>query len=264
MSETNLTSKQIRELSRTSSETLFGIQRDENSNNPDGYSPVQPEQRATLITPHCQVSVALRNGLKVIRAQSQCELPFLYRREAAQVACVKGVGALLKAERALLDAGLIRVHTLAQQRTNKCLWEILAPGYEALGLSEPKWQSKGGYLHKFCAHRIANTYICQGYEAEIEYFHSNGKLVDLRVSNTSNEIFVEICASTPLEKELSNIELDLRVAPYPNELLLAVTKRAMRDSLITLIAERLGNHRLPSQVRVVLAGDLIDSLKLPQ
>lgn len=258
MSEINLTSTQMRELSRKSSEALLGKPRNESRRYYEPVERTRPEKRYVRTVLDRSQRTRLRNGLKILRAQSLSDQSFLFRREAAALAGVKGVGTVLKAERALIEGGLIKRYTLPLHRTDKCLWEILPPGYNSLQMTQPNWESKGEYLHKFCAHRIAATYKKSGYVTDIEHKRSDGKLVDLKVKSLDHDLFIEICASKPLEKEISNIELDLRTPPFPDELLIAITDRAMRKPLERLIEKRLSNYRLPSQVRVVLAGDLID------
>jgi len=209
-----------------------------------------------------RMSQPMRNAMGMIRCQSEYHIPFLFRREASELSKVKGGESLLQAEKEALSTGIITKHLLPRAKTDICLWEITDTGYESLKKARPQWKSKGEYKHKFCAHRIADMYEQQGFRAKIEYQCSNGKLVDLCLKKNETIIFIEICASWPVLKELVNIEKDLQSHLLPNEIILAVTERKMKEALQKAISELNAGAGLMRPVKIALAGDLIEFLEM--
>ena len=159
-----------------------------------------------------------------------------------------------------MDLGLILKHSLPRAKTGVCYWEITDKGYAVINRPVPTWSSKGGFRHKFSVHRIATTYKHHDYQTKIEYQHPNGKLIDLRTEKENNVNYVEVCASWPVQKEMSNVKFDLERSPLPDELILAVTDRKMKLPLISLLNEVVERERISCPVRVELAGDLIEFL----
>ena len=211
-----------------------------------------------------KITKPLKNALRIMQAQSENNMPFLFRHEAALLAQIKGGASLIEAEKAAIRNNLIVKYALARGKTNICFWEITDQGYTWLGQARPIWSSKGKYLHKFCVHRIAYAYKMRGYDSKIEYRRPNGKLVDLRLSQADHVQYIEVCASMPVEKELANIQKDLQAGPLPDEIILAVTERKMIGPLEHAIHEVTFGDRLSKPVRLILAGDLIDSLEVPR
>lgn len=207
-----------------------------------------------------EISQPLRNALRIIAAQFEHVPPFLFRSEAAALAGITGAASVLQAEKKAMDQGLILKHSLPRAKTGVCYWEITDKGYAVINRPVPTWSSKGGFKHKFSVHRIAITYKHHDYQTKIEYQHSNGKLIDLRTEKENNVSYVEVCASWPVQKEMTNVKLDLERAPLPDELILAVTDRKMKQPLISLLNEVVERERISCPVRVELAGDLIEFL----
>ena len=202
----------------------------------------------------------LRNALEIIQAQYEYRLPFLFRHEALLLSNIKGGASIIQAEKEALRQGLIIKHTLPRAKTNVCFWEITDKGYDQQNLIRPVWRSKGKYKHKFCVYRIEDFFQRQGYDTKIEAHRPNGKLVDLRLTKGENVLYVEVCASWPIEKELSNIQKDLDGDPLPSEIILAVTDRKMRKPLEKAIGEMNAKKELSRPVRIVLAGDMMNFL----
>ncbi len=202
------------------------------------------------------------NALRIIRAQHNNEIQFLFRKEAARLAGIRGTATLLRAENVGLRAGIINRHVLPRGRVNISLWEITDKGYELIGCKRPQWKSKGDYLHKFCAHRICDSESKRGCNVTIEYCLVNGKLVDVRSVSSERDKYIEICASYPLEKELINLQKDFETEAIPDELIFAVTERQMKSPLAELFEQYANVIQVSCSVSVVLAGDLIDFLEV--
>ncbi len=207
-------------------------------------------------------SVAMDNALRIITAQADFRMPFLFRHEAASLAGIRGAATLLKAEKEALNAGLILRHELPRGRANICLWEIRDFGYESINRQQPKWKSKGAYLHKLAAHRIAASERLQGCKATIEYYTSNGKLIDVCSQRGNVVKYIEVCSSYPLEKELSNLRKDTAEDSDVAEIVFAVTERKMKRPLLDAIETFTKTNPAICPIRVVLAGDLIDTLEI--
>jgi len=203
----------------------------------------------------------LQNAVQIIKAQSEYKIPFLFRSEVIQLCNIKGGASVVQAENAALDNSIIIKHSLPRGKTNICFWEITDQGYKLLGKIRPVWKSKGKYIHKFCVHRIADQYQKQGYKTNIEACRSNGKLVDLKISKGQYVLYVEVCASWPIEKELSNIEKNLEGEFLPDEIILAVTERKMKKVLEDILYKQKVGKKFSKPVRTVLAGDMIKLLK---
>jgi len=234
---------------------------------PTGSTIENPNDKTSINSPTCSgnntapLNRSLENAMKIIRVQSNQCLPFLFRLELAQIAGVKGTATLLKAEKAALQSGYIIRHEIARAKTKVVLWEITGLGYKELSIVKPVWKSKGEYKHKFCAYRIADAHERKGHRALIEYRQSNGKLIDVAIFDGANTLYIEICASYPLEKELINLEKNLIGDPMPSEITFAVTERRMKAPLTRLIEAYLGANPVPCPVKVVLAGDLISAVE---
>lgn len=276
-----VTIEDIRELSRRSRLALYG-----DTIGPE--SPTFPDQAMdndpmpSTITPELQSSQSLvagnkkplevsvgrcpskplRNALLIMRTQAEHDPPFLFRHEAAFLAGVQGGASLLQAEKQAIHQNVCIKHELPRARTQVCFWEITDLGYDLLELSPPQWRSKGDYKHKFCAHRTLQTYERYGHSGDIEHRRPNGKLVDVMICTGEHVIYVEVCASWPIEKELTNIEKDLDGDPLPSEIILAVSERKMKNTLQRAISEMEAHKRLLRPVRVALAGDLIEFLEI--
>lgn len=267
----NVTMRDIERLSRQSARILYGYDADKRSNHPDqcDSKPLTDRQMAGVITATASspaidrnmTGSMLVNPLRIIRAQSTHHIPFLLRSEAATLAGVKGAATLIQAEKVALAAHIIERHEIARAKTKVVLWEITNKGYEYLELAQPKWASKGGYKHKFCAHRIARAFSDRGYRTIIEYRRPNGKLVDLSLTKDNETTYVEICASYPVEKEIVNVEKNLDGAPVPTEMICAVTDRKMRRPLEEALGEFTRESSVVCPISVVLAGDLIAPLE---
>jgi len=206
----------------------------------------------------------LKNALRIIRAQSEHGIPFLFRHEASLLGQVKGGASVIEAEKEAMRHNLIVKHILPRAKTNACFWEITNQGYDWLKRMRPMWGSKGKYKHKFCVHRIEHTYQKRSYHSKIEERRPNGKLVDLCLSKDDYVLYVEVCASWPIEKELTNILKDLEGDPLPSEIILAVAERKMIKPLEQAISEVNAGAELSRPVKVVLAGDMIDFLEIPK
>ncbi len=273
------TIKEIRNISKRSQEILYddeslvisklvsGEIMVSNEIQSDFFSEAQPRGSesaandfSSLSASFGEISQPLRNALRIMKAQVEHEPPFLFRSEAAALAGITGAASVLQAEKKALELGLNIKHSLPLAKTGACYWEITDKGYAVINHPAPTWSSKGGFKHKFSVHRIATTYKHHGYQTKIEYQHPNGKLIDLRTEKENNVIYVEVCASWPVQKEMTNVKLDLEGDPLPDELILAVTDRKMKRPLINLLSELVQREGIPCPVRVELAGDLIEFL----
>lgn len=269
-----ITMRNIERLSKESAMTLYG----ENAvDQPDNFSQSEPgrhsDPEATDISPgnisstaieRDRTNLQLETSLKLITVQSACDMPFLFRSETATKAGVKGAATLLAAEKEAQKANIIERHEIAKAKTRVIFWEITERGYELMKIDRPKWKSKGEYKHKFCVHRIAHTFDQRGYSSTIEHRRPNGKLVDLCLSKDGEIIYVEVCASFPVEKELINVEKNFDGPPTPTAMYLAVTDRKMKGPLTDALQDFTRGFSLPCPVNVVLAGDLIGPLEEPR
>ncbi|MCP4603465.1 MAG: hypothetical protein GY847_23595 [Proteobacteria bacterium] len=273
-----VTIEDIREISQRSRHVLYGedptpvpfVTLDSAQNN--GLVAQPEDQTASLesappepgqgFARHTSASKSFRNAYRMIKTQSEHDIPFLFRQEAAPLSQIKGGATLLEAEKEALRHNLIIKHVLARAKTNICFWEIVDQGYDLLERTKPKWRSKGEFKHKFSVHRIGHTYRRHGYHTEIEHRRPNGKLVDLRLSKGDSIFYIEVCASWPIQKELVNIEKDLEGEPLPDEIILAATDRKMREPLELALREMSACTELLRPVRVALAGDLIEFLEI--
>lgn len=274
-----LTMEEIRELSKASQKTLYGEHTVDTCHSVSSNHQIETNRTMVMETDASNTktltetsaettsnnsvkSIRLQNALKIMRTQAEHSVQFLFRNEAVKISGIKGGATLLQAEKEALDDSLIRKHHLARAKTNICLWENTDRGYEYLNLARPQWPSKGDYLHKFCVHRIADTYKRLGFQFEIEHRRPNGKLVDLRLSIGESVLYVEVCASWPVEKEITNIEKNLDGEPLPGEMIMAVTDRKMKKALEKAVSPPEEEWNYPCKVSIALAGDLIELLEV--
>ncbi len=274
----HVTMKEIEQLSRKSASTLYGVSSGAspavgaresvlggsqvNMNHSQSCTQESMDSVTSAMTGIAVLSRPQENALKILRAQSARRVPFLLRSEVARLAGIKGSASLLNAERAALESGLINKHEIPRGKTRVVFWEITNRGYAAMKTRKPQMQSKGHYVHKLCAYRIADSFKKNGHCVKIEYRISTGKLVDIAIHSAEAVQYVEICSSYPLEKELINLERDLTGDESPEELIFAVTQRRMKDALSKLIEEYLSFMSTACAVSVVLAGDLIVPLEV--
>ena len=254
----NITVQEIENISKQSHTTLYGEETvdpiiENSSDDVTNDNPPQLVNNSEASYP-LNLNKRLENALRIMRAQTNHKHIFLFRQEASLSSGIKGGATLSNAESESLRAGFIMKHTISKAKTEICLWEITKRGYEFMKCSPKQWKSKGGYVHKFCSYRIAETYEKLGYKPIIEYQHINGKLIDICLKKESEIIFVEVCASYPLIKEISNLTKDLADNYLPNKLIFAVTKRSMKKDLQLLVSSQ---KELSCPVEIVLAGDLI-------
>jgi hypothetical protein len=275
-----VTIAEIEKLSRESARILYGDIRatsedssvsvsDEPIEDVSGNRSLSPKSNETIDVSEVSASVTpvqsyrrLENALRILRIQSSERIPFLLRSEVVTLAGVKGAATVLNAEKAALRSKYIVRHEIARARTKVVLWEITQIGYAALNVSKPKWKSKGDYRHKFLAYRIADAYKQKGYSAKIEYRNVDGKLIDVVVQSNDSSLYIEICASYPLEKELINLQKNLACGPLPSEIIFAVTERKMKASLSHILDEYIRLNPAHCVVRIVLAGDLIAPMEV--
>lgn len=275
----NVTPKDIERLSRESARTLYGddyispipsiVGAEKSTRESDQIGATQgelsgQESLSSVTSAMMEATVLsrpLENASKIMRAQSAQRFPFLLRSEAARLAGIKGSASLLNAEKAALESGYIIKHEIPRGKTRVVFWEITNRGYAALGKKKPPMKSKGHYVHKLCAYRIADSFKKKGDRVNIEHRISTGKLVDIAIHGYEGVKYVEVCSSHPLEKELINLERDLAGDEAPIELIFAVTQRPMKDALLRLIERYLRFISTSCPVSVVLAGDLIVPLE---
>ncbi|MCK5125559.1 MAG: hypothetical protein KAR42_04825 [candidate division Zixibacteria bacterium] len=265
-----ITMQDIERLSKESARVLYGSDSVDQPNNLAQSEPTMPSKNQmkdlnpnnlSSYTETDRINHRLMNALRIIKVQCDCDIPFLFRSEAASMAGIKGAATLIAAEKEALKANIIQVHNIALAKTKKLFWEILEQGYSLIKQEQPKWKSKGEYKHKLCVYRIAHTHNRHGYKTTIEYRRPNGKLVDLLSVKGEETIYTEICASYPIEKELINIEKNLSCEPMPTKMYLAVTDRKMKNPLNEAVHDFKKSFSLPCPVDVVLAGDLIGPLE---
>lgn len=276
-----LSLEEIREVSKRSATRVFGIQgsvypytsqSDLQENTSDQSTVCEPrraEPGMDIVSDPGETRLfsatlprSAENLLCIIQAMITSPMRYLYRDEAARLAGVTGGATILNAERWGLESDVIRKHELPKAKTQKCLWEVLPKGLELCKLPVPEAASKGSYVHGFCANRLAWQSSQRGFKAVIEYRRRNEKSVDLWVDESGRVVFIEICASFPVSKELDNLKADYSGEDPPDEIVFAVTNRKMRDPLRRLVHEFLSEHPSCCPVRVELAGDLIESLEV--
>jgi hypothetical protein len=117
-------------------------------------------------------------------------------------------------------------------------------GYQALHL--PLLSGKGGSLHQHLQKLIAECARDRGYEATIEEQASNGKLVDVGLTNGDQRTAVEISVTTRPNQVLENITLDLEggyhrvIVVCIDTETMAETKKITREKLDEDTARKIG------------------------
>jgi hypothetical protein len=196
-------------------------------------------------------------ALSVLRIWLSYKTPFLIQNEIFKICGIESGSKQAKIKRELIKQSFIVDHILQIGKARASVWEPTQKAYETLNIQMPKHHSKGGWLHQFLAHRISERAKEKDYTAAIEFYLSNNKAVDVVLRKPDNLIFIEIAISEPLEKEISNIIMDLETDLFPNKLILAVQNSKMRKKLEKLIAD---NSQLPKYkelITIELAGNLI-------
>lgn len=187
---------------------------------------------------------------------------FLFQQEILDLLNITSGSTTSKTKKELKTYGLIKEHKLQVGKTNLSIWEPTSEAYKKIGLTLPTWESKGGYLHQFCAYHIKKIGIENGHHVEVEYFLKNGKAIDLLLKNENEVIFIEIVTSYPLEKEISNIIKDFSTELKPNLLLMVVQNGKMKTKLEKRILSDKQLDSFRDKIKIVLAGNLITQGKI--
>ncbi|MEZ5359680.1 MAG: DUF87 domain-containing protein [Candidatus Zixiibacteriota bacterium] len=183
--------------------------------------------------------------------------PFLTQGEIFKKAGIVSGSKQATTKRKAIREKLIIEHRLQVKKTYSIIWEPTEKAYHTIGKQKPTLKSKGGYLHKFIAYRVLQWAKNNYYIAKTEFMLSNGKSVDLVLTKGSEVIFVEIAVSSPLEKEMINIEKDFSTEYLPTTFtLLAVNGKAKRR-LEELIAKHKLNDEITKGLKVRLAGEYL-------
>jgi len=216
-------------------------------------APKPPRAKQGIINTEAQESSDLRRFVAAWLGQE----PFLTQGAIFQRLGITSGSAQSKIKHELGARNLLVDHKL---RVGKCVvsvWEATDAAFDLVGFERPTYHSKGGYLHQFVAYHMAQCAKQNGFSAEIEFFLTNGKSVDVVLRREREVHFVEIAMSDPMEKEISNIIKDLETDLQPDKLIVAARDRGMKVTLQRMISsdERLKDHR--HKLEIVLAGDFV-------
>ena len=139
----------------------------------------------------------------------------------------------------LSEKGFISIVTINTYKrgSNPRLAQITEKGYallDKLKIDYRRPKGKGGFVHQFWQHTIAEWARREGYTAEIEYFR-NGKSVDVGLQRDGRTVACEILISGT-QKEMFNLEKDI-VAGW-DEVWFCVASLGDRRRLGSLFATR--------------------------
>jgi len=182
---------------------------------------------------------------------------FLTQGELFEKLDIRSGSRQAKIKKDLLTRGYILDHKLQSAKTYVSVWEPTNSAYELIGLQKPTFESKGGHLHQFIAHRIKKWAIKQGYDAAIESMLSNGKAVDLVLRRGAELAFIEVAVSKPLQKEITNLVKDLETSLVPDRLVVAVVNSKAKIEVEGLVASEKQLERYRDKIGVELAGSYL-------
>ncbi len=154
---------------------------------------------------------------------------------------------------------LIVIHELQKSRSRLQIWEPTCKAYEIIGLAQPSFHSKGGFLHQFIAHHVVESGKRLGYVARREFFLSNQKAVDVALIKDDTLIAVEIAISPPLTKELENIVADFAAETQPTRLVFVTINSKVRKELEALISSDNRTNVFKERIQLTLAGSFINT-----
>lgn len=111
----------------------------------------------------------------------------------------------------LIEKGFVRVHTVRTYRRggNPEVIELLPPAYDVIGMPSQKPSVKGGVIHRFWAHQIADQLRKQGLKPTFE-FGLNGKAVDVAVTTDSGVVAYEVQMDVRADLVTAMLEKDFR------------------------------------------------------
>jgi hypothetical protein len=185
--------------------------------------------------------------------QQQAFLEFVIANpDTAQTAVYKGikVGVLRGNEirDSLLEQGLLEQ---IETRLGKMAWRTVffVPTFtalEQLGLEPPA--GRGGAVHRYIQHLIADRAVSQGYTAKVEYDLGNGGSVDVHLERERDgiRIAVEIAAVSKPQREIAHIKHCL-AAGYDKAYVVFVDQKLLERTTAALEGfsdEELGKIRL--------------------
>lgn len=162
-----------------------------------------------------------------------------------------------RVKKCLIRNAFIREHWLQKGRTKVSIPEPLPKAYEFVGLQQPRFKGKGGYLSQWVVHNVCQEAAKHGYKAKVEDFLPNGKAVDIVLQKEGETIFVEVVMSAPVEKELTNCVKDLDSPMVPDRLVFACRDSKMRDALVRLLETDPDVNHSRCPIQVVLAWDFL-------
>lgn len=199
----------------------------------------------------------LSEVLPVLRIWLSLPHPFYTQGEIFKKAGVTSGSKQSRMKKTLIRQRLITEHRLQTGRTKAIVWEPTEKAYNAVGLPQPKFPSKGGYLHQFGVHQVVQWGRQNNYLAEIEYLLPNKKSVDVVLKKEKEVSLVEVGISRPIDKEIHNIVKDLSSGIAPDKILMAVKDGKTKKKIEELIRadEYLSNCGV--NIEVTLIGDFI-------
>jgi hypothetical protein len=199
----------------------------------------------------------LSEVLPLLRIWLSLPHPFYTQGEIFKKAGVTSGSKQSRMKKTLIRHTLIVEHRLQTGRTKAVVWEPTEKAYNAVGLAQPQFPSKGGYLHQFGVHQVMGWGKENNYLAEIEYLLPNNKSVDVLLKKEKEVSFVEVGISRPIDKEIHNIVKDLSSGMVPDKLLMAVKDGKTKKKIEELIRadEYLSNCGV--NIEVTLIGDFI-------
>lgn len=183
--------------------------------------------------------------------------PFLTQGEIFKRAGIESGSSQSSIKHQLVAQGFVVEYRLQVGKTFAIVLEPTDKAFGLVGISKPSYHSKGGYLHQFVAHRVAEWAKVKGLQPEIEFMLSNGKAVDVMWQIDNSWTFLEIAVSKPLTKELSNYAKDFQGGLIPEKLVVICIDSRDQSELKTLVESDSSLDGVRVRIEFRLAGDFL-------
>lgn len=205
-----------------------------------------------------KLSKLYMEAMRVIQTQILAGENPLIQSELFKAAKITSCSKQSKIKKFAINETLIKQHIIQIGKTFASVWEPLRKAYEVLNLPVIKYPSKGNFLHRFCCFNIQTHFKKLGYRAQIEYFLSNNKAIDLLLENDEEILFIEI-ANTKIESE-QNILDDLTTPLIPSRLIICCKDSKLRNAQIRSINSNKKLDDFREKISVCLSGKFIQKM----
>lgn len=205
-------------------------------------------------------SAELKEGLRVLGLQYSRAHPYIPQTQLFREAGILGGSKQMKLKKLLQRHGLIALVEVQKGRSRLIFLKPTEKGCRTLGIDLNFADPKPGFLHRLFEKHIELHALKNGYRVFHQWQLPNNRLVDLMLEKDEprERNFIEVGASSA-QNELDNAVNDLSTEMIPDKLVMACKDKKMKNDLERLIA---GEHRLSSHtniIKVVLAGDFIQT-----